>query len=118
MVDTRAQTEWSRMKVKVRMETVQKLAAMLQSFDAETESFLDSIPTPDKYAILAMALAIGEGYDDYEEAHYDAMRRVSAQNLTNYLKDYKFLYCHLQDALKLGPNHFEVIWSDHESEEE
>jgi hypothetical protein len=96
-------------KMKVPTETVQKLATMLETYDAETQSFLDEMPTPDKYEILAMAMTV-QGYDDYEEAHCDATHRVSAQHLTKHLMDYKFLWCYLQDAIRLGREHFEVAW--------
>jgi hypothetical protein len=105
------------MKIKVPMETVQKLATMLETYDAETQSFLDSLATPDKYEILALAMTIQNGYDDYEEAHCQALHKVSAQDLTKYLMDYKFLYCHLQDAMRLGAKHFEVAWCDDDSDE-
>jgi hypothetical protein len=110
-------TKGAFVKMKVPMETVQKLATMLESYDVETEAFLDSLPTPEKYAILAMGMTVGEGYDDYEAAHCDATYRASAQNLTKYLMDYKFLWCHLQDAMRLGPEHFEVAWCADEGDE-
>ncbi len=100
------------------METVQKVATMLENFDADTQSFLDALPTPDKYEILALAITINNGYDDYEEAHCEALHKVSAQDLTKYLMDYKFLYCHLQDALRFGAKHFEVAWCNDEEEDE
>jgi hypothetical protein len=94
-------------KVKTSPSTVQELADLLERFDASTEQFLDDLPTPEKYAVLTMALVVGSGYEDYEEAHDEATRRVSAQDLTRYLLNFPFLYCHLSDAVRLGWDYVE-----------
>lgn len=57
------------MKVKTTQETVQTLIHLLETYDASTEQFLDDLPTPEKYNILAMAWVIGRGYDDFEIAY-------------------------------------------------
>jgi hypothetical protein len=100
------------MKVKTSQDTVEKLIELREQFDASTEQFLDNLPTPEKYAILAMTLVVHGGYDDYEIAHDDAMHKVSAQDLTKHLLKYPFLECHLKDALKLKWSYFEVLHTD------
>jgi hypothetical protein len=52
------------------------------------------------------------------EAFDDATHKVSAQNLTKHLLDYKFLYCHLQDALRYKLSYFEVIWTSGADDED
>jgi hypothetical protein len=71
------------MKVKTKRATVEKLIELLHGFDASTEIFLDELPTPQKYQILAMALKVQGHYDDFEEAYEESMRKVSAQDLTS-----------------------------------
>ena len=105
------------MKVKTSKETVEKLIVLLETFDTSTEQFLNDLPTPEKYAILAMAMML-QGYDDFEEAYDDATHKVSAQDLTKHLLDYKCLHCYLQDALRLKWSYFEVIWTEDEDDEE
>jgi hypothetical protein len=102
------------MKVKTHQETVKKLIALLEGFDTSTEKFLDDLPTPEKYAILAMALIVRGDYEDFEIASDESMHKVSAQELTKHLLNFPFLNCHLQDALKLNWSHFEVTWTDDE----
>jgi hypothetical protein len=106
------------MKVKTSQDTVEKLIELLEKFDASTEKFLDDLPTPEKYAILAMAFVVHSGYDDYEIAYDDAMHKVSAQNLTRHLLEYAFLECHLKDALRLKWSYFEVLHTDECDDEE
>jgi len=105
------------MKVKTPRETVTKFIGLLETFDASTEQFVDGLPTPEKYAILAMAMMV-QGYDDFEEAYDDATHKVSAQELTKHLLKYPFLDCHLQDALRLGWETFEFGWRVDEDEDE
>ena len=88
------------MKIKTSQDTVQTLIDLLERFDACTEQFLDELPTPEKYAILGMALIVRGDDDDFEIACAESMHRVSAQGLTNHLMDFQFLDCHLQDALR------------------
>ena len=110
---------WARrVKVKTSKETVEKLIELLERFDASTEQFLDKLPTPEKYAILAMALIVRGDYDDFEIACDESMHKVSAQDLTKHLMDFQFLNCHLQDALRLKWSYFEVVWTDEEEEED
>ena len=106
------------MKVKTSQETVTKLIDLLEQFDASTEQFFDDLPTPEKYAILAMAMMVQSGYDDYEEAYDEATHKVSAQQITKHLLNFPFLNCHLQDALRLKWSYFDVIWTDDEDDEE
>jgi hypothetical protein len=106
------------MKVKTSKDTVQELIALLERFDASTEQFLDELPTPEKYAILAMALIVRGDYDDFEIACAESMHKVPAQNLTKHLMDFQFLNCHLQDALRLKWSYFEVVWMDNQQEED
>lgn len=105
------------MKVKTSKETVEKLIVLLETFDTSTEQFLNELPTPEKYAVLAMAMML-QGYNDFEEAYDDATHKVSAQDLTKHFLSYPFLYCHLQDALRLKWSYFEVIWTENEADEE
>jgi hypothetical protein len=104
------------MKVKTSQDTVQKLIALLEQFDASTEQFLNDLPTPEKYAILAMVLIVRGDYEDFEIAYDESMHKVSAKDLTKYLLNFRFLDCHLQDALRLKWPYFEVVWTDEEVE--
>jgi hypothetical protein len=104
------------MKVKTSKEIVEKLIVLLEAYDATTEQFLNNLPTPEKYAILCMAMTL-RGYDDFEEAYYDATHKVSAQDLTKHLLDYPDLKHHLQDALRFKWSYFELIWTEEENED-
>jgi len=107
------------MKVKTSQETVEKLIVLLEEFDTSTDDFLNNLPTPEKYAILAMAWKVQGNYEDFEDAHYEAMQKVSAKDLTQYLLDFRFLECHLKDALKLKWLYFEVLHTnDDESDDD
>jgi hypothetical protein len=106
------------MKVKTSQETVKKLIDFLERFEASTEQFLNDLPTAEKYAILAMAMMVRSGYDDYEEAYDDATHKVCVQELTKHLLNFQFLNCHLQDALRLKLSYFEVVWTEDEDDEE
>lgn len=106
------------MKVKTSQETVQKLIALVERFDASTEQFLDELPTPEKYAILAMALVVRGDYDNFEIACDESMHKVSAQDLSRHLLAFPFLNCHLQDAIRFKWSYFEVIWVDGEDEDD
>jgi hypothetical protein len=106
------------MKVKTSQETVCMLIELLETFDASTEQFLDELPTPEKYAILAMALIVRGDYDDFEIAHDESIHTVSAPALTKHLVDFPFLSCHLQDAIRLRWSYFEVLWSDDDTDDE
>ena len=106
------------MKVKTSSETVGELIKLLETFDASTEQFLDDLPTPEKYAILAMALTVRGADDDFEMTHDESMHSVSAKDLTRRLMAIPFLYCHLQDALRLGLPYFEQAWTDEEETED
>ncbi len=106
------------MKVKTSIEIVQKLAELLERFDTSTEQFLDELPTPEKYAVLAMALIVRGDYDDFEIACDESMHKVSAQDLTKHLMGFPFLKCHLQDALRLKWSYFEVVWADGEDDDD
>ena len=106
------------MKVKNHRSSVKKLITFLEEFDASTEAFLDELPTPEKYAILGMALVVRGDYEDYEIAIDESMHEVSAQDLTKHLIKFPFLSCHLQDALQLKWSHFEVLWTNDEDEDE
>lgn len=105
------------MKVKTYRSSVEKLIALLERFDASTESFLDELPTPEKYAILGMALVVRGDYEDYEIACEESIQKVSAQALTKHLVNFPFLSCHLQDALRLKWSYFEVMWTADEDED-
>jgi len=100
------------MKVKTSQETVKKLIELLERPDASKEQFLDNLPTPEKYAILSMALIVRGDYEDLEIAYEESMLTVSARNLTKHLVNFPSLDCHLQDALRLKWPHFEVLWTD------
>jgi len=95
---------------------------MLETYDVDTERFLDELPTREKYAILTLAMMIHEGHDDYEFAYDEATHKVSAQELTKYMMNYnhRFMWCHLQEVLSYGLSHFEVAWvgSANDSDEE
>jgi hypothetical protein len=106
------------LKVKTSIETVEKLIALLKGYDAFTEQFLNDLPTPEKYTILSMALIVQGHYEDFEVAYEESMHKVSAQDLTKYLRDYPWLWCHLQDALMLKWSHFEVLWTDDDEEDD
>lgn len=106
------------MKVKTSKGTVEKLVALLERFDASTEQFLDDLPTPEKYAILAMALVVRGDYEDFEIASDESMHKLSARDLTKHLMGFPFLNCHLQDALRLKWSYFEVVWTDAEDGED
>lgn len=106
------------MKVKTSQDTVRQLIELLERFDASTEEFLDQLPTPEKYAILAMALIVRGDYEDFEIAFDESMQKVSAQGLTKHLMAFPFLHCHLEDALRIRWSYFEVAWTDEEEEEE
>ncbi|SRR5258707_2803775 len=105
------------MKVRTSRKSVTKLIGLLETFDTSAEQFLDDLPTPEKYAILAMAMMV-QGYDDFEEAYDDATHKASVQELTKHLLKYPFLDCHLQDALRLGWKTFEFGWPVDEDEDE
>jgi len=105
------------MKVKTSKENVEKLIVLLETFDASTEQYLNDLPTPEKYAILVMAMML-QGYDDFDEAYDAATHKISAQDLTKHLLNYPFLHCHLQDALRHKWSYFEVIWTEDEDDEE
>jgi hypothetical protein len=105
------------MKVKISRATVERLIGLLETFDANTEQFLDELPTPEKYAVLAMAWVI-QSNKDLETAYDDATHLVSAQELTKYLLAFRGLNEHLRDALGLGWEYFEFpVSNDDESEE-
>lgn len=100
------------MKVKTSKDTVEQLIELLERFDAGTEQFLDDLPTPEKYAILTMALIVRGDYDDFEIACDESMHKVLAKDLTKHLLDFPSLNYHLQDALRLKWSYFEVVWTD------
>ena len=100
------------MKVKTSRSTVEKLIQLLERFDASTEDFLDDLPTPEKYTILAVALIVRGDYEDFEIAFEESMCRFSAQSLTKHLLNFKHLDCHLKDALQLKWSCFEQVWSE------
>ncbi len=95
------------MKVKTSRANVAKLGELLRTYDASTEQFLNELPTPEKYAILAMAWTVEGRYEDFEEAHDMATQKVSAMELTNHLMNFPHLWCHLQDAVALKWDYFE-----------
>lgn len=105
------------MKVKTSQKTVKKLIHLLETFDASTEQFLNDLPTPEKYNLLAMALVV-KGEEDFEIAYEEAMHQVSAQKLTKHLMDFPDLCCHLEDAIRLKWSYFEVVWSNEPDDEE
>lgn len=104
------------MKIKTSSATVEKLIVLLETFDAETEAFLDGLPTPEKYTILAMAWVIQSG-KDFETAYEDAMHHVSAQELTKHLLAFRGLNEHLRDSIGLGWEYFEFPVSDDNEDE-
>jgi hypothetical protein len=106
------------MKVKTSIANVQQLIVLLQKDSGFTQTFLNGLPTPEKYAILAMAWTVICNYEDFEEAHYEAQHKVSAKDLTSFLIEFQHLECHLQDALKLKWEWFEVLHTDREDEED
>jgi hypothetical protein len=95
------------------IETIQKVKTLLETYDADTERFLDELPTREKYAILALAMMICEEHDDFEAAYYEASSRISAQGLTKYLMEFPWLWCHLQDVVQIierrGWDGFEML---------
>ena len=105
------------MKVKTAKDTVEKLIVLLEQFDASTEEFLNNLPTPEKYSILAMALKVRGDYEDFEDAHYESMQRVSAKDLTRYLLNFKHLDCHLKDAVGLQWSYFEALQANDDDDE-
>ena len=110
-------------KVKTTIETVEKVRILLTEFDADTERFLnEEVQTRDKITILALAWMIRDGYDDFEEAYYDAERKVSALDLTKFLMDDKDLPYNLQDVVQYakrdGWEKFEIMWIDHIEDED
>jgi len=105
------------MKIKTTQETVKELIRLLEQYDSDTEKFLDNLPTPEKYAILAMYKVVTCGHDDYELVHDDTMHSVSAQDLTNHLMRIPFLNYALEDALRLKWEYFECVWADEDPEE-
>jgi hypothetical protein len=106
------------MKVKISRDTVKQLIELLEKNDTTTERFLDNLPTPQKYAILAMALVVRGDYEDFEIAYDESMQKISAQDLTGHLRDFLFLNCHLRDALGLEWENFEVLWASDEDDED
>ena len=106
------------MKVKTSKDTVERLISLLERFDASTEQFLNELPTPEKYTILAMALTVRGDYEDFELAYDESMHRVLAQDLTKHLLNFRFLECHLQDALRLKWSYFECLWSNEDEDED
>jgi hypothetical protein len=106
------------MKVKTSQETVRELIELLERFDAKTEQFLDALPTPEKYTILAMALTVHGDYDDFEIAYDESMDKVPALDLTKHLMAFPSLNCHLQDAIRLKWSYFEAVWVDDEGGDE
>jgi len=101
------------MRITTNTDTIEKVKMLLQTYDANTESFLNDLPTREKYAILALAMMINQGYEDYEEAYDEATRKVSAQKLTKCLMEFPWLWCHLQDVVQIvnrrGWEGFEVM---------
>jgi hypothetical protein len=57
-------------------------------------------------------------YEDFEEAVYKSERNVSAQELTKHLLNFKFLSCHLQDAVRIGFERFQYSWAEEEANDE
>jgi hypothetical protein len=94
---------------------------MLETYNADTEQFLNDLPTREKYAMLALAIMINQGYDDYEEGYDEATRKVSAQGLTEYLMKFPWLWCHLQNVVQIverrGWDAFDVVWVSHDEGE-
>jgi hypothetical protein len=111
------------MKVKTTIETVEKVRVLLTEFDPDTKRFLDEeVQTRDKITILALAWMIRGGYNDFEEAYYDAERKVPAMGLTKLLMDDKALRYNLQDVVQFasrdGWEKFEILWVDHKEDDD
>ncbi|HTR40145.1 MAG TPA: hypothetical protein VMH87_00835, partial [Pseudomonadales bacterium] len=107
---------------KTTIETVEKVRMLLMEFDADTERFLnEEVQTRDKITILALAWMIRGGYEDFEEAYYDAERKVPAIGLTELLMEDKELPYNLQDVVQYakrdGWERFETMWADHKDDE-
>ena len=49
------------MRITTTTETIEKVKTLLQTYDADTQNFLDDLPTREKYAILALAMMMN-GY--------------------------------------------------------
>ncbi|MDB6019245.1 MAG: hypothetical protein JWR19_3734 [Pedosphaera sp.] len=108
------------MKVKTSQETVEKLIDLLERFDASTEQFLDNLPTPEKYAILAMALTVRLHFEDFETANDELIQKVSAHDLTKNLIDFQHLDSALKDALEFmrkQPDYFEMVGTNGKDED-
>jgi hypothetical protein len=106
------------MKVKTSQDTVKTLIELRERLAASENDFLNDLPTPEKYAILAMAWKVRGDYEDYEDAYYEATHKVSAKDLTTYLLNFRFLECHLQDALKLKWPWFECLQAEDDEDDE
>jgi len=65
-----------------------------------------------------MALVVKGTYEDFEIAYDEMTHKVSAQQLTKHMIDFKDLRWHLQDALRLKWSYFEVMWTNGEDEDE
>ena len=109
-------------KIKISPETVKKVAELSKTFDASMEDFLNALPTPEKYEIVALAWSVRTG-KDFEDRHCEATHSILAQQLTSYLLNYSTdgypsLYEHLTDAVSLGWVHFEIPIVDEDEEEE
>ena len=111
------------MKINITTERLDKVKTLLEMYEADTENFLNAMPTREKYAMLALVFMHNQGYEYYEEAYDAVTRKVNAQELTKYLMDYPFLWCHLQDIVQIVSRHggwdaFQVVWVSHHEEKE
>ena len=109
------------MKVKARLESVRKLKDLLNvQWDNSQiiKEFLDELPTPEKYSIVAMAWVITSNYEDYEDALDEIQRQVHPERLTDFILNFRFLECHLHDAMAKGLKWFDCVNTNDEPDED
>ena len=94
------------MKVKVSIQTIEKLFELLHKYDATTEQFITELSSSDKYEILALILMVRNNYEDFEEAHDAAKNKIPEQDLTKYFMgrssdNWQTLQGELQDVIAI-----------------
>lgn len=103
----------NRMKIKTSPTTVKQLLALRENYLSSNylklKRFLDGLSVENKYEIVAIAWAIKGSYPEecWDELLELAKEVVPISKLTEYLVDFPWLECHLQDALSLKWSYFE-----------
>ena len=97
--------------MKIQTETVKQLVALSENCEAAESNepsitlmeTIDSLPTDEKYEVLAMVWKVkGEyGNESFEDILEIAKGKISEENFTTYLAKIPFLHSHLSDALNL-----------------